>query len=1130
MLARPYGPYTSSYVDTFRTDRTYYGYFDSNKKYSYNSSGKYFYEDPNGEWDGNFLNWASMTRIDVARKVLTGGKWVVEGNDTLLVFNYDARHYLNKRVVLDAAPYTPFSGKVYIMRRRGPVLRFYKHGFTRRIGTYRLRIKISELPEGVIQKTSSQIRYGLMFFNFSQGGYIASYIRYSDEMEGDKTHIEKLVELLNRPLCDVGIGDTAIYSTWTPHAESYYEAMRYFRQDNPYYWSDDYQLADGGHPWRDPWYDSEAGDLIWCRKSFVIMVTDGEPTKDLDIPSYLQDYDNDGNDPIPPDQFQGDYPWRQGGSDYLDDVAYWSHINDMRSDLPGEQKITFYAIKAFGTPSVMTIWNAAITGGFIDKNNNDLPDDTTEWDADGDGIPDTYFEPERGEELELALYEALESILKRVSSASAVSIVSQASKGQGTVFQAYFLPSKLFGDKEILWIGQLHSLWIDQFGNLREDTDLNGILTLSLDRIVRVVFDTLSYETYVKRYLDEDGDGYYDESDFVDQVALDEINALWSAGEWLHQADPDQRNIYTFVDDGDGTVEDGEFIEFVPGEKDVIYPYLGVSSISEAESLIRYIRGEDVDGYRTRTFENHVWKLGDIVHSTPTFIDQPMERYDVIYKDQTYKDFFVQYKDRMPVIYVGANDGMLHAINAGKYHQGDSDATSEEDEGWIDGQGYELGEELWAYIPFNLLPHLKWLTDPDYCHVYYVDLKVKATDARIFNDDEIHPHGWGTLLIVGMRLGGTPIYVNGDTLRSAYFAIDVTDPTQPKPLWEFKDPKLGYTVSYPAVVKVQNSWYAVLSSGPVTLAAEPNSTGNGYLFVVDLLTGEKVREIPIGEDTPEGEALSNPIGVDVNIDYSVDVIYVGTYYETDSGWVGRVYRVQTHEDPDPNNWDVSLLVRSPGPVTAAPTSFMDSWGNLWVTFGTGRYFSEDDKWDESEQSFIALKDPNWSTGNTEIALEDLIDVTDVKVYTTDTGVVVTGLENVSTFEELVNVVSSHPGWRINLFDGERVLNKALVLGGAILFPTFIPNQDPCGFGGESRLYAVFYETGTAYSEPLLGTTAEGEHKKFVSLGEGMPSQPTLFVGEGGEKSFVQVSTGAIEEINIELPYSPRSRVVLWKGK
>ena len=73
---------------------------------------------------------------------------------------------------------------------------------------------------------------------------------------------------------------------------------------------------------------------------------------------------------------------------------------------------------------------------------------------------------------------------------------------------------------------------------------------------------------------------------------------------------------------------------------------------------------------------------------------------------------------------------------------------------------HPLGAEIWAYVPMNLLPHLKWLTDPNYTHVYYVDGKPKVFDAKIFTADSDHPGGWGTVLVVGMRFGGGAMTVD----------------------------------------------------------------------------------------------------------------------------------------------------------------------------------------------------------------------------------------------------------------------------------------------------------------------------------------------------------------------------------
>ena len=153
----------------------------------------------------------------------------------------------------------------------------------------------------------------------------------------------------------------------------------------------------------------------------------------------------------------------------------------------------------------------------------------------------------------------------------------------------------------------------------------------------------------------------------------------------------------------------------------------------------------------------------------------------------------------------------------------------------------------------NLLPHLKWLTSPDYTHVYYVDGKPRVFDAKIFTDDATHPGGWGTVLVVGMRLGGSAVTVdtagNGlgspnaaddKTLRSAYVMLDITDPEQPPTLMgEITNPGLGYTTSYPTVMAVAdksgtpNKWYLVFGTGPTALATV-TSTQTARLLVYDL--------------------------------------------------------------------------------------------------------------------------------------------------------------------------------------------------------------------------------------------------------------------------------------------------------
>lgn len=328
-----------------------------------------------------------------------------------------------------------------------------------------------------------------------------------------------------------------------------------------------------------------------------------------------------------------------------------------------------------------------------------------------------------------------------------------------------------------------------------------------------------------------------------------------------------------------------------------IFPYIPVNADSKAlpayatnikteflqnqvTRVINYIRGEDqgaknitytdpnthvntvykIPAFRSRKLDlDHdgtleaTWRLGDIVYSSPSVVNKPQESFHLIYKDASYGTFASQYSQRRTVVYAGANDGMFHAFNGGFYEDrfdvypsGAPDGVKDieyllqpkDKDGKVITSGYAphaLGAELWAYVPYNLLPHLYWLTDPDYQHVYYADLKPRIFDAKIFPEDTDHPGGWGTVLVGGMRFGGGKIDVDMNkldgnvtssdrTMTSAYFVLDITNPeVPPKVLGEINFPQLGYTTCYPTVVTMKdkpetasspNRWFLVFGSGP----------------------------------------------------------------------------------------------------------------------------------------------------------------------------------------------------------------------------------------------------------------------------------------------------------------------------
>jgi len=129
-------------------------------------------------------------------------------------------------------------------------------------------------------------------------------------------------------------------------------------------------------------------------------------------------------------------------------------------------------------------------------------------------------------------------------------------------------------------------------------------------------------ECQVYRYRDGDGDGKADRDTPDGVVPLSTVRPLWEAGEKLSLRNAGARTIMTFVDGNhNGAVDAGETLEFTPEQAQVLRPFLRAKDETEAAAIIRYIRGEDMEGFRKRTEEGEspeiLWKLGDIVRSTP---------------------------------------------------------------------------------------------------------------------------------------------------------------------------------------------------------------------------------------------------------------------------------------------------------------------------------------------------------------------------------------------------------------------------------------------------------------------------------------------------------------------------------
>jgi len=1057
----------SNPCDEFDPNYTYYGYFDPDYWYAY--SNNRFYptalktrrtKEAN-EWDGNFLNWLTMRRIDIIRKVLTGGRVVAEGGENRLVGEPpdDCNDRGRYKQVSNADSYTRYSGTVTfdVCGTTGTAY------FSVDSDTYNVKVALGDTtPQGIIQRVGNKIRWGLSFYHPNtptpQGGYVQAAVQ-----ERDNASLQNaIVNEINNKTPDSN----------TPLAETLWTITGYYAQEasmlggpGPRYQSGDYQINDNV----DPYNYGTGGQVLkaWCAKSFVILITDGEPCADGYLPYELRDYANGRSDfncsSGSDDPACYIRPCDEGGYvPGIEDVALYAHINDLRDDLDYEQNLTLYTVFAFGAGSELLKY-AAINGGFIDKNDNDKPDLQEEWDTDEDGVPDNYFAASSGYELEEALIAAIADILKRTSSGTAVSVLSEEAESGANLLQAVFCPQKSFSEGTnvytLNWIGQLYNWWIyrgfeAERVNIREDTVEDKTLRLDEDYVIHFVFE--DNQLKVKAYVDADGDGVADNPDpTVTYTSLDQAYDVWEAGEKLKDTKASLRTLYTNIS--------GNLTDFTGENWSLIDDYLGSEysgNETTTKNLISYIRGEDVSDFRSRSIGSSVWKLGDIIYSTPQIV--------------TYYDY--------SVVYVGGNDGMLHAFRLGYLNTAVEGAVARLQNSRSDTNYDRLGEELWAFIPKNSLPYLRYYADPDYPHLYYVDLSPFVVEADYDGDGTIEK-----VLIGGMRLGGAvgcsgtdcvnppsdtcsdPSDLDNCTGLSSYFALDISDPEAPQLMWEFTHADLGFSYSGPAVLKKGANYYAVFLSGPTNYSG--GSEQNLKVFVVNLENGNLVSTIDSGK--------SDAFGGRLFIYTEGGPVYFG--YTQEGSWKGGVLKLDT-SDSNPENWTISSVVEDIGPVTVSIKRAVFG-SNEWLFFGEGRYFIKDDDPSTVRYLYGVRPDMCQERGSGYCRRNNLGDMTVVTGSPTDYG-------------WYIELDPQDGDWGTERLITDPTLRKRSQTCGEVYFATMQPNTHPCEFGGRSYIWRVEATTGGAVTGGMPGAL-------LVQLSTGQiveAREADIFTGAGGRKS------------------------------
>jgi len=475
-----------------------------------------------------------------------------------------------------------------------------------------------------------------------------------------------------------------------------------------------------------------------------------------------------------------------------------------------------------------------------------------------------------------------------------------------------------------------------------------------------------------------------------------------------------------------------------------------------SEELVNYLRGSDEDEIRNGgSFRDRLSLLGDIINSPPVYVGEELNFGYASNSDlaASYIAFREQNKalaasSRRATIYVGANDGMLHAFDA------------------------DTGTEHFAFVPNAVISKMPELADQNYSHRFFVDGE--------FNVSHIQREGqWRTVLVGGLGAGGNSI-----------FALDVTEPgafNEANVLWEFTDPDLGYTFGRSTVARMQTAnntwkWVAVFGNG------YHSSDRTAALYIVDMDDGSLIKKIEV--DDEGGNGLSAPTLV-ANNERIITEAYAGDLK-------GNMWKFDFTGNV--NQWDVAFkqgqnrfplfTARGPSPdsnvqpITARPAVGALPEGGRIVVFGTGQFFEvgdNDTTGDQLLQSIYGVKDMGQRVQETDRS-------TLVEQEIIWEGPSPNGEYNlrVVTKNEVLDI---DKGWFMDLVydnnrQGERIVSQPLIHLGRVIFATIIPSQDPCDFGGTSWLMEIDPKTGGRLPDPVfdINNDQQFNEEDMISVG------------------------------------------------
>ena len=546
------------------------------------------------------------------------------------------------------------------------------------------------------------------------------------------------------------------------------------------------------------------------------------------------------------------------------------------------------------------------------------------------------------------------------------------------------------------------------------------------------------------------------------------------------------------------------------------------STVIGSSGVLAYLRGDGsnegtgTSNYRVRA----ATKLGDIVYSAPVYVGKPSSGWSDAIESAKYSDFVTAKASRTPILYAGANDGMLHGFNA---------AT---------------GVEVLGYVPSKVYSKLALLSSKTYSHRYYVD-------GAPTNQDVFFAGAWHSVVVGGLNGGGQGIY-----------ALDVTTPSFTEAaaaatvLWEFTDTDnaatsitdgdadLGYTYSQPAIGKMHNGkWAAIFGNGYNNTDSDgsASTSGNAVLYIVDVQTGELIKKIDTSKGmtasangtTPNG--LSSPMAVDVDGDDVIDYIYAGDLQ-------GNMWKFDVAA-ANPTSWDsaytstgkpqplfTAMMGTTPQPITTRPEVGRHPQGGYLVYFGTGKYIETSDNitTGATTQTFYGIWDNSAAvtTGRTDLLQQKIL--AEVTSNSSDWR-----LTSVTAADW-----ATHKGWYMDLYNtqggatsnyGEKQVSNPIIRNQRIIFTTLTPSSAVCSGGGFSWLMELNPENGGRLSETPFdvnkdgyfnsddyltgGTVTAKAPTSGTKLGDGIAGAPTIIKCKGIECKYLSQSSGALKKLS-----------------